>query len=296
MKIGITVNSSKENVFETVLSLVSKLVENGISVFVCSSITKCTDFNHDKICSDLLVDEDKIYEVCDIILSIGGDGTMLNTAHKALKYSTPLLGVNFGKLGFLAEFDIEHIEGFVNDIKQQNYSIEDRLTLNASIFSLQDSDPYYAINDFVIDKGRWPKMIEITLFIDDEYVSSFSADGVIISTPTGSTGYSLSAGGPIVNPKTKAIVISPISPHTLTIRPLVISSGQIIRIQAKSQYKSIQFISDGQLINDFSTPVEFEIKASEFPLRLVHTKNTKYFDILRKKLFWGIDIRNGLKN
>jgi NAD+ kinase len=134
-------------------------------------------------------------------------------------------------------------------------------------------------------------MIEISIKIDNEYVATFSADGIIIATPTGSTGYSLSTGGPIVNPKTEAITLSPISAHTLTMRPLVISSNQVITIEAKSLFQDVQIICDGQRVNYLKSPSEIKISKSNNDLQLVHNCDKHYFEILRKKLYWGLDVR-----
>ena len=168
--------------------------------------------------------------------------------------------------------------------------IDNRNALDAVVVS-EECEKLYAINDIVIDRGKYPKMIEITIQIDGEDVSTFSADGIIIATPTGSTGYSLSTGGPIVNPKTEAITLSPISAHTLSMRPLVISSDQDIVIKAKSIYEDVQIISDGQRVNFLKSPATIEITRSKHDLKLVHNIDKHYFEIIRKKLFWGLDLR-----
>jgi NAD+ kinase len=148
-----------------------------------------------------------------------------------------------------------------------------------------------AVNDLVIEKGGWAKMIELTVWVDDEYVTTFSADGLIIATPTGSTGYSLSTGGPIVAPTTKAITLSPISPHSLTVKPIVLSSEQVIKLRALSPHKDIQVSCDGQRVYKFAPPFEIVIKKSDRSLKLIKTSLTTYFETLRKKLLWGIDVR-----
>jgi NAD+ kinase len=156
---------------------------------------------------------------------------------------------------------------------------------------LQPEKKILAINDIVIDKGRWPKMIELTIKVDEDYVSTFAADGIIIASPTGSTGYSLSTGGPIISPKTRAIVLSPISPHTLTMRPLVLSDDQRIRISFRSAHSTVQVNCDGQRVYYYEPPATIEIYKSSLPVKLIHTKSTNYFEILRRKLYWGLDIR-----
>ncbi|RMD50755.1 MAG: NAD(+)/NADH kinase [Ignavibacteria bacterium] len=290
MKIGIIPNLGKENIKEALMKLIKKLDEYQLEFAVSSDILNSEiSIAEERIDLDFLENE-KLCSNCDIIISIGGDGTMLNTAYYARKYGTPILGINFGKLGFLAEYDFNDLDRLVKDVKENNFVVEDRITLDA-ICQCENEEELFAINDIVIDRGRWPKMIELTLKVDDDYVSTFSADGIIISTPTGSTGYSLSTGGPIVNPKAKAITISPISPHTLTMRPLVLSSDQKITVEVSSHYSSVQVNCDGQRVNYYKPPVKIELFKSKYPLRLVHSKNTNYFDILRQKLFWGLDLR-----
>jgi NAD+ kinase len=235
--------------------------------------------------NDLLADN------CDVIISIGGDGTLLQMAYNSRFSETPLLGVNFGKLGFLAEFEASKIDELIDYLKTEELIIEKRLALDANSPTEEDNQ-FYAINDIVIDRGKYPKMIEITIEIDGEYVSTFSADGIIIATPTGSTGYSLSTGGPIVNPQANAITLSPISAHTLSMRPLVISSEQKIVIKAKSLFENVQVICDGQRVSSLKSPAEIRITKSKYDLRLVHNIDKHYFQILRKKLYWGMDLRS----
>jgi len=168
-------------------------------------------------------------------------------------------------------------------------TIEERIALSA-VCDCKGHNSLYAINDLVIDRGRWPKMIQIHLAIDGREVSSFSADGIIIATPTGSTGYSLSTGGPIVSPRSSSITISPISPHTLNMRPLVLSSNQKIDIKVYSPTK-IQVSTDGQRVHYYDSPLSLSVKKAENNIKLFHTKDFNYFELLRKKLFWGLDVR-----
>ena len=155
-------------------------------------------------------------------------------------------------------------------------------------------DEFFAVNDLVIDKGAWPKMIELTIAVEEEYVTTFSADGLIVATPTGSTGYSLSVGGPIVSPKAEVITLSPISPHSLTMRPLVLPSNGKIYITADSLHTKVQINCDGQRVMEFAPPLQIVISKSEKPLRLVHMDSVNYFEILRSKLMWGLDVRKNI--
>ncbi len=295
MLIGIIANITKENVFGVVSSFIKELKRNKLEYLLTKTLLEDKDKLKIEIDEDFLSDDKEIYEKCDLIISIGGDGTMLTTAFHALSYDKPVLGLNLGKLGFLAEVDISQMDIIIKDIKEGNYQVQKRMVLTADCDNLP-GEKLIAINDIVIDKGGWPKMIEITAQVDGEYVSTFSADGVIIATPIGSTGYSLSTGGPVVSPSAGAITLSPISPHSLTMRPLVLSSDQEIVIKADSPHNEIQISCDGQRVYHIPPPLEIKIVKSEKPLKLIHTSVTTYFETLRNKLLWGIDVRRNKIN
>ena len=294
MKLGIVPNTKKENIIRVVELLVNKLDSKNVPHVISDSFLETAESSETlKKCH--FAPNDEMFSESDIIVSIGGDGTVLTTGFLARNSGTPILGINFGKLGFLAEYEIKNLDNLIDELQNGEYHIEERITLTGST-SQNDEGEYFAINDIVIDKGKWPKMIELELKVDDKYVSTFLADGIIISTPTGSTGYSLSTGGPIVAPEAKAITISPISPHTLTMRPLVLSGNQKVSIKATSQHESIQISCDGQRVSHHKSPSLVHISNSNIPLKLVRTHSTSYFDVLRKKLFWGIDVRNKFNN
>jgi len=287
--IGIIANITKEKVFEVVSSFTEKLKREKIDYLITKTITEKDGKLSLKISEDVISD-DEIYERSDVIISVGGDGTMLATAYKAHLKNKPVLGLNLGKLGFLVETDVSQMDSVIDLLKRKEYSIEERMVLSGKCKKNQTGE-LIAVNDLVIEKGGWPKMIELSVTVDDEYVTTFSADGLIIATPTGSTGYSLSTGGPIVAPTTKAITLSPISPHSLTVKPIVLSSEQVIKITANSPHKDIQISCDGQRVYKFIPPLEITIKKSDRPLKLIKTSLTTYFETLRKKLLWGIDVR-----
>lgn len=295
MLIGIIANITKENVLGVVSSFISKLKKEKIDYLLTKTISEDKGKFKLNIYEDFITEDEEIYEKCDIIISIGGDGTMLATAYKAHLHDKPVLGLNLGKLGFLVETDISQMESVISILKKNNYTIEERMVLTGVCENHSEKN-LIAINDFVIEKGGWAKMIELTAWVDDEYVTTFSADGLIIATPTGSTGYSLSTGGPIVAPTAKAITLSPISPHSLTIRPIVLSSEQVIKIRADSPHREVQVSCDGQRVFYFPPPLEITIKQSSQPLKLIKTSLTTYFETLRNKLLWGIDVRRNKMN
>lgn len=291
MKIGLIPNTFKEDILDVVTTLITKFKAHNIECALSDSIKDLKKKFNETISSSEFLNHKELSEKCDILISIGGDGTMLNTAYEARESNAKMLGLNFGKLGFLAEFDMKSLDKLIDDLRAGNYEIEERMALTAKS-NHNDKIELFAINDIVIDKGGWPKMIQMTIKVDDEYVTTFSADGIIIATPTGSTGYSLSTGGPIVSPKSDVITLSPISPHSLTMRPLVLSSKQKISIEVVSHHTAVQVNCDGQRVYNYTPPVAIEISKKEKGVKLVHTNSTNYFEILRNKLFWGLDVRN----
>ncbi|MEW6506650.1 MAG: NAD(+)/NADH kinase [Bacteroidota bacterium] len=288
--IGIIPNIDKPDILNILSKIVEDLRNNNLAYFISDSILKFRNDFNPLLAESKLLPQEELIKSSGIVISIGGDGTMLSTAYAVRNNATPILGVNIGKLGFLAEFDIDSFSEFIPEIKTKNYVIEERMALIGSIEEASSFD-LYAINDIVIDKGPWQKMIELTIKVDDDYVSTFSADGIIIATPTGSTGYSLSTGGPIVNPRADVITLSPIAPHTLTMRPLVISSKQKITVIVKSPHQKIQVSCDGQRVHSYNSPSNINILKSAQGFRLVHSRKTDYFKILRNKLYWGLDVR-----
>ncbi|MHC1738754.1 MAG: NAD(+)/NADH kinase [Ignavibacteriaceae bacterium] len=286
MKFGIVGNYNKGNINDVIFSLVNKLEKKKIEYYICDSLAKSPwplkEFP--------LVDIKTVAEKSDLLLSIGGDGTMLSTAYTAHQYEKPVVGINIGKLGFLAEVDIHNVDTFLDNVLEGKYRIEERMVLTGRC-STHKTDEFIAFNDIVVDKGNWPKMIEITIKVDGESVATYSADGLIIATPTGSTGYSLSVGGPIVSPKSNVITLSPISPHTLTVRPLVIPNNQVVSVFVESANNKVQVNCDGQRVKEFTSPIELEIKKDPKSIKILHTSDSSYFEILRTKLLWGLDIR-----
>ena len=291
MTIGIVANISKPKVYEVISALVKTLKENDFDYLLMDIIADNKDLIKEKIPKSKFIESGKLCKKSDMLISIGGDGTMLATAYQAQFHNKPVLGVNLGKLGFLAEVNINQMDIFIKEIKEGNYDIEERMVITGECVG-HKIEKLYAINDIVIDKGGWPKMIQMEIHIGDKYVTTFSADGLIVATPTGSTGYSISTGGPIVSPKTDVITLSPISPHSLTMRPLVLQGDETITIRITSLHKEVLVNCDGQRVFTFPPPLEIKINKSPRPFKLVHTSLTSYFETLRNKLLWGIDLRN----
>jgi NAD+ kinase len=220
----------------------------------------------------------------DLVVVLGGDGTLLSIAHLAAQNKVPVMGVNMGSLGFLTEVPLDEailtLEAFLEDGED---IVSPRWLLEAE----SKGKVYFCLNDVVVNKGAVARMIQVLIWIDEKEIATLRADGLIISTPTGSTAYSLSAGGPIIQPYTPAILIAPICPHTLTFRPMVISADSVVKIQLLTSGEEVFLSLDGQrgmLIerNDFVV-----VRRSKHELRLISSPKRNYFSLLKEKLSWG---------
>jgi len=237
-----------------------------------------------------LCDERQCAERSDIVVAFGGDGTILSVARLVGPKGTPILGVNLGKLGFLAEFGPEELERAIADILAGKYIVEERMLLHATSPAVSGGS-FYAVNDVVIDKSRSSRVINLETNIDGAFAVTYRGDGVIISTPTGSTAYALSNGGPIVTPTSRVIGITPIAPHTLSGRPLVVPDTSRIRVAVNEGADEVLFSVDGQREGLLRLPAEVIVEKAPHVIRLVKRTDRSYFDVLRAKLFWGQDAR-----
>jgi len=227
----------------------------------------------------------------DYFISIGGDGTLLETVTYVGKTEIPILGINTGRLGFLATVSREETEQALQLMCDGKMKTDKRALLQLSSNMKLFHDFPFALNDVTIMKKDTSSMITVHVFVDNQLLNSYWADGVIISTPTGSTGYSLSGGGPIVSPKTDSIVITPVSPHNLTARPIVISNKSDITFKIEGRQKKFLISLDSRF-ETIDDSVQLRLKRAPFRVKLLQPQNHSHFDTLRKKLNWGVDIRN----
>lgn len=231
---------------------------------------------------------DELAGNCNVALSFGGDGTMLSTARAVGVNETPILGVNMGGMGYLTDISPDELKDKIRDFLAGMYTIENRMLLKTTVEINGEVNTYHALNDVVIDKGAVSRIITIRTTIDGEYFNTYYADGIIIATPTGSTGYSLSAGGPIIEPSMEGIIINPICPHTLGHRPIVISADKSIEIQADPQLREQVFACDGFLEKLIPPGTRVTVEKSERVVRLIIMKGRHFYHVLREKLNWGI--------
>jgi len=227
----------------------------------------------------------------DMVLVLGGDGTLLSMADCIGEAGTdiPIVGVNFGSLGFLTEITLPELYPSLEAALEGRAHIEDRMMLQST--TVRDGKTFahlIALNDAVVTKTARSRMIDLSVFVGDDFVTRVKADGLIIATPTGSTAYNLAAGGPIVQPNVDALILTPIAPHTLTNRPVVIPATAAVRVQPNMQERDEVFVTfDGQAGFQLQAGDEITIRRSESPLRLIRPSTRSYFEVLRTKLKWG---------
>ncbi len=231
----------------------------------------------------------KIGHECDLILVIGGDGSMLKAARAIVDYQVPIIGINRGTLGFLADINPQQLEESLTSILDGKYIEERRTILNAKIIQGQETvAEHLAINDVVLHHGDIARLIEFEVFINDQFVLDQRSDGLITATPTGSTAYALSGGGPIIYPSIDVICLVPMFPHTLSTRPIVVSNTSKIRLVISKHNKFDAKLScDGQMHMSLSTGDEVHIQAHKNAIRLLHPRSYDYYSVLREKLGWN---------
>lgn len=228
----------------------------------------------------------------DILISIGGDGTILRAATFVQNSGIPILGVNAGRLGFLAKVQKENIGLFLQIVLEKKYTISERTLLSLEVNPpLSDFEINFAMNEISINRKDTTSMITIETYLNGEYLNSYWADGLIISTPTGSTGYSLSCGGPILMPEVKALVITPIAPHNLNARPLVIGDDTEIRLKVSGREEQYLVSLDSRITSIYNN-AELRIKKTPFKIKMVEIPDETFLKTLREKLLWGQDKRN----
>ena len=228
---------------------------------------------------------DEIYEKADFVVVLGGDGTILRVARRAAKYGTPILGINFGTLGYLADVEKSGGKTAIEKVLKGNYKIEKRMMLEAYIErGCVCHDTQLALNEVCVNNANFSRMISLSVEVNDEYINTFRADGIIVSTPTGSTAYNLSAGGPILNTNTELMTITHICPHALYARPIVVSGDDIIKIKVAGDYSNTQVTFDGQNGERVKNGDTVVIRRSKYCTDIIKTTNLSFFDILRRKM------------
>jgi len=291
MIIGLTGNFRKSRFYEIVNSIFPLIKRSGHSCLISSDYLADKDMHKMKVNIDTL-EFNELVDRSDIILTIGGDGTLLSTARRMEINIKPILGIHIGGLGFLAESTRQTMQQAIDYITNQDYSIEDRMMLSLHVNTLNGkSNEYHALNDIVVDHGHSGRILKTEVTVSSQYLNTYQSDGLIFSTPTGSTAYSLSAGGPIITPIIDTITVTPICPHSLSARPIVLPATEIIEASFAEDYEGIACTIDGQIRLPMMGSTKLEIKKSSRTIKLISLPGNDYFQTLRSKMGWTGNLR-----
>ncbi|MGB0495389.1 MAG: NAD(+) kinase [Kangiellaceae bacterium] len=290
-KIGLVGKPSSKAAQESIDGLIKVINQLGLSIFLPEANDVAFPVASDKEINKTItyLPFEKLGEQCNLVIVVGGDGSMLKAARDLINSQVPLLGINRGHLGFLTDIRPTEIESRVPPILNGQYSLENRFLLHAEVFRGDEAiGSSSAVNDIVLYPGEIARMIQFELYMDRQFVYSQRSDGLIVSTPTGSTAYSLSGGGPILDPQTDTIVLVPMCPHTLTSRPIAVNKHKVIDLViSESNPHNPKLSCDGQVIIDLAPGDRIRIKQYPLQMRLVHPLDYDYFEVLRTKLGWG---------
>jgi len=286
-RIGVVVKPHQPDALDTLCRLTEWLDERGIQLVGLSEIA------HEQIksktgCVVEIVNEDQLASAVDLILVLGGDGTMIATARIIGDAEVPVIGVNYGGLGYLAEFPIEELFTALESILSGEYKVQKRVMLAVELWRGEELlTRSRVLNDVVVNKSALARIIEMEAYLDSQFVNRFRADGLIVATPTGSTAYNLSAGGPVIYPSMNAVVITPICPFTLSNRPIVVPDESMIEVRLMTDKEEVALTLDGQVGFPLKVHDRIVIRKSRTTFNLVQPPNRNYFDVLRDKLKWG---------
>lgn len=282
LTIGLFPNMQKPAVRTVLGWMVQYLQERSIPVLLPDSVAQ--ELN----CVSLGRDSRRLQTEITLAISLGGDGTLLNAARQMAPAGIPLCGVNLGRVGFLTEIELPELTDALEHILSAQYAVEERLMLEAVV--LRGGQELYAasaLNDIVISKGGFSRMIHLNLFVNGKYAVRYSADGLIFATPLGSTAYSLSAGGPILHPQLNAITVTPICPHTLHTRSLLLPATETILVRLQAACQEVMLMADGQMAYELQSDDEVLVRQSPVRARFICFKEKMYYEKLRTKLRWS---------
>ncbi len=281
---GVWGNTDKESFWEILPDILAWSGKKGLDAYLTTRI-----LNHENgstLSSKKIRSKDDM-SVLDFMLVLGGDGTFLSLARAIEHRNTPILGIHLGDLGFLAKVTLKDLFVRLDQVANGDFIVEKRILVKASIKKNGQTIHHVGLNDFVLSNGQSHRMLNATVSVNGHLVGNYRSDGLIIATPTGSTAYSLSAGGPIVTPEVDSLIITPTAAHTLTSRPLVIPADSKIILNFPDTNDSILFIADGQVHESLDPSCQVEITKSDYDVKLIDFKDSDYFQTLRTKMGWG---------
>jgi len=286
-RIGVVVKPHQPDALDTLCRLTEWLNQKGIQLVGQAEIAH-QQIEQQTGCAVKIVKDDQLASSVDLILVLGGDGTMIATARMIGDAEVPVIGVNYGGLGYLAEFPIEELFAALDSILSGQYKVQKRVMLAIELWRGEELiTRNRVLNDVVVNKSALARIIEIEAYLDSQFVNLFRADGLIVATPTGSTAYNLSAGGPVLYPSMNAVVITPICPFTLSNRPIVVPDESVIEVRLITDNEEVALTLDGQVGFPLKARDRIVIRKSRTTFNLVQPPNRNYFDVLRDKLRWG---------
>ena len=286
MKVYIFGKKDLEENIPDLLKLLSELLDLGVDLILNKALEPQIS-DRQSFCFDDLTSFSQI----DSVISVGGDGTLLELITFTRDSNVPILAVNAGRLGFLANLPLSATSRIIEQVTSSNKKFDRRSLIHLDSDNNIQVQQSFALNEFAITKRDTSSMIVIHTYIDGEFLNSYWADGLIVSTPTGSTGYSLSAGGPLVMPQTGNFIIAPINPHSLTVRPVIVPDTSKIELKIEGRSKKV-LISLDHRSKSVPIGVKFELRKEDFYVNLIRVDSSSYFNTLRNKLNWGLDSRN----
>ncbi|MDR0744144.1 MAG: NAD kinase [Tannerella sp.] len=291
MRIGVFGRECNPDKLPVVKGLFNKLNALGADVYIRSGYAVFLGGKFNYHPENVKIIDDRIFDL-DIVLSVGGDGTFLRTALEVNKQNIPILGINTGRLGFLADIGSNQIDETLDELFRGDYKIEERSLLRMMDIEERAFDGFhYALNEVAILKRDTSSMITVHTYLNDDYLTSYVADGLIIATPTGSTAYSMSVNGPILLPQNRNFILSPVAPHSLNVRPIVIPDNYIITLNVESRTNSFLASLDGRS-EDFPVGTVLKISKAEFSTLVIKRFNQTFYQTLHEKLMWGTDVRS----
>ena len=283
---GIWANTDKPSFWKVLPDIVSWAKNKSIDLYITTRIE--SKLNDNDLDYQLIESADDFVKL-DFILTLGGDGTILSLARAVGDRGTPILGIHLGKLGFLAEVVLEDMFPRLDAVTAGDYNLQKRMVIKCIVKNGNEPQIFYALNDIVVDRGKSHRLLNCELLANDDFVAKYNADGLIVATPTGSTAYSLASGGPIVMPTFGSMVVTPICPHTLTLRPIVFPDDQILEISfPEDGEKDMALVVDGQVNEYLKSIAKVVIQKAPYKINMVNFTDSNYFNTLRTKLGWGV--------
>jgi NAD+ kinase len=294
MVLGITGNTGKDPIWLPIKRLLDLLGGRGERCMLAPPVAEGL-LERGFVSADMVAENSsaRYFEESDVVLSFGGDGTLLNTVYEIGNSVVPILGVNMGRLGFLAIVDDSMLEEVVDSLIARSFGIDERSMLHVASTGPSGSSEHWALNEVVIARSGVAGLLTVDVQVDDVFLNSYWADGLIIATPTGSTAYSLSAGGPIISPGSSCLTITPLAPHSLTERPIIVPMRTALRVRVRAPKSPYVYAVDGRSTLVYDDETELTITASERVVRLVALPGHHYFETLRSKLMWGSRMKGG---